>query len=129
MTLEDREVDEGRVEVDPGDDVTTDDDTTTDHEATTEAADDLEPLLEAGEGDDMRQRWHVLQAAFVDDPQSSVKQADELVSDVMTRLSDMFAREREQLESQWGRGDDVSTEDLRVALQRYRSFFERLLAA
>ena len=59
----------------------------------------------------------------------TVEQADELVAEVMKRLAEGFAGERERLEQQWGRGEDVSTEDLRVALQRYRSFFQRLLAA
>jgi hypothetical protein len=89
----------------------------------------LEPLLEAGEGGDLQRRWHTLQAAFVDDPQRTVEQADELVAEVMQRLAQMFAHERQALEGQWSSGNDVSTEDLRVALQRYRSFFERLLAA
>ena len=57
------------------------------------------------------------------------EQADTLVSDVIQRIADSFSRERAQLEQQWDRGDNVSTEDLRVALQRYRSFFERLLEA
>ena len=59
----------------------------------------------------------------------TVEQADELVAQVMKRVAEGFATERERLEQQWGRGEDVSTEDLRVTLQRYRGFFERLLAA
>ena len=55
--------------------------------------------------------------------------ADQLVAEIMQRLAESFARERSDLEQQWDRGEDVSTEDLRVALQRYRSFFQRLLAA
>ena len=47
----------------------------------------------------------------------------------MKRLAESFAAERETLEGQWGRGEDVSTEDLRVTLQRYRGFFQRLLSA
>jgi hypothetical protein len=130
MTVDDRDVADDRLEgetddVDDIDDAGADDDRTD----RLDRSDRLEPLLEAGEGEDMRQRWHALQAAFVDDPQSTVEQADGLVAEVMQRLTQMFAHEREQLEGQWGRGDDVSTEDLRVALQRYRSFFERLLAA
>ena len=65
----------------------------------------------------------------MDEPRQTVEQADELVAHVMKRLAEGFATEREQLEQQWGRGEDVSTEDLRITLQRYRSFFERLLAA
>jgi len=69
-----------------------------------------------------------IQTGFVDQPRRTVEQADELVAEVMQRLADGFAAERERLEEQWGRGEDVSTEDLRIALQRYRSFFQRLLS-
>ncbi len=67
-------------------------------------------------------------AADTAEPRQTVEQADELVAEVMKRLAEGFATERERLEGQWGRGEDISTEDLRVALQRYRSFFQRLLA-
>jgi hypothetical protein len=77
--------------------------------------------------DDLRSRWSDVQAGFVDSPRRSVQQADELVAAVMQRLANGFAEERSSLERQWDRGDNVSTEDLRVALQRYRSFFGRLL--
>jgi len=72
-------------------------------------------------------RWSEIQTGFVDEPRSAVQRADALVSDVINRIADSFGRERAQLEQQWDRGDNVSTEDLRVALQRYRSFFSRLL--
>lgn len=74
-------------------------------------------------------RWKDIQAGFVDEPRAAVRDADALVADLLQRLAAMFASEREQLESQWAGGDDVSTEDLRRGLRRYRSFFERLLAA
>ena len=74
-------------------------------------------------------RWEEIQASFVDEPRDSVAQADALVADLMQRLATGFSAERERLEGQWDSGDDVSTEDLRVALTRYRSFFERLLSA
>jgi hypothetical protein len=74
-------------------------------------------------------RWKDIQAEFVDEPRTAVQNADALVADLMQRMARMFATEREQLESQWAGGDDVSTEDLRRGLRRYRSFFERLLAA
>ena len=74
-------------------------------------------------------RWKDIQAEFVDEPRKAVQDADALVAELMQRLAQMFASEREQLESRWGGGDDVSTEDLRHGLRRYRSFFERLLAA
>ena len=70
-----------------------------------------------------------MQARFVDDPRGTVKDADALVNDVMQRLTETFSNERSSLESQWSEGKDASTEDLRVAMQRYRSFFARLLAA
>jgi hypothetical protein len=76
-----------------------------------------------------RSRWDQVQARFVDDPRGTVKDADALVNDVMERLTQTFTDERSSLESQWSEGKDASTEDLRVAMQRYRSFFARLLAA
>jgi hypothetical protein len=84
------------------------------------------PLLEGA--DEFQRRWEEIQVRFVDEPRGAVEDADALVATVMQRLADGFASERERLEAQWGRGEDISTEDLRVALQRYRSFFQRLLA-
>ena len=75
-----------------------------------------------------RTQWESIQTGFVDQPRAAVEQADALVSQVVTRLTDVFARERSTLEGQWTKGDSVSTEDLRVALTRYRSFFNRLLS-
>ena len=86
-------------------------------------------LLPPDEDARFQHRWEELQAAFVDEPRRTVEQADELVAQVMKRIAEGFATEREQLEQHWGRGEDVSTEDLRVALQRYRAFFRRLLSA
>jgi hypothetical protein len=77
---------------------------------------------------DLRRQWSDVQAGFVDEPRRAVEQADALVADVMKRLAESFASERATLERQWDRGDNVTTEDLRVALQRYRSFFDRLLS-
>ena len=88
-----------------------------------------EPLLPGDQTGGFRERWHEIQAGFVDEPRTSVQQADQLVADLMQQLARSFAAEHGRLESQWDRGDDVSTEDLRVALTRYRSFFDRLLAA
>ena len=76
---------------------------------------------------DFRSQWSKLQTGFVDEPRRTVEDADKLVASVMQRLAEGFANERSGLEKQWDRGDNVSTEDLRVALQRYRSFFDRLL--
>jgi hypothetical protein len=73
--------------------------------------------------------WQEIQTRFVDDPRNAVEEADQLVATVMQRLADGFAQERDRLEGMWGRGEDVGTEDLRVALQRYRAFFHRLLSA
>ncbi len=92
-------------------------------------ADQLTPLFQEGEREELQRRWEALQTRFVDDPGTTVEEADELVADLMQRLAETFAEERRSLESQWSSGDDVSTEDLRIALQRYRSFFERLLSA
>jgi len=86
-------------------------------------------LLADDELQSIQARWKDIQAEFVDEPKSAVHNADALVADLMQRLARMFASEREQLESQWASGNDVSTEDLRRGLRRYRSFFERLLAA
>jgi hypothetical protein len=86
-------------------------------------------LLPDQEGTAFERRWHEIQVTFVDEPRRSVAEADELVADVMHRLTRTFAEERGRLEGEWERGEDVSTEDLRRALQRYRDFFQRLLAA
>jgi hypothetical protein len=76
-----------------------------------------------------RSRWDAIQIGFVDDPNSAVRQADELVAQVMARLAETFAKERSELEGVVGRDDGMaSTENLRMALRRYRSFFQRLLS-
>jgi hypothetical protein len=86
------------------------------------------PLFSAEEAKDFRGRWDAIQVNFVDEPRQVVEQADSLVAVAMKRLAEMFAAERSRLEGQWDRGDNVSTEDLRLALQRYRSFFGRILS-
>lgn len=86
------------------------------------------PLFPNNELDGLRNRWSEIQTAFVDEPRKAVEQADNLVASAMKRLAEVFAEERSKLEKQWDRGDSVSTEDLRVALQRYRTFFQRLLS-
>jgi hypothetical protein len=85
------------------------------------------PLFAESEMGEFRSRWSNIQTAFVDEPRRTVEDADKLVASVMQRLAEGFATERSGLEKQWDQGDNVSTEDLRVALQRYRSFFDRLL--
>lgn len=89
---------------------------------------DASPLFPSNELTDLRQQWTTIQADFVDEPRKAVEKADGLVASAMQRLAEVFADERSKLEQQWDRGGDVSTEDLRIALQRYRSFFHRLLA-
>jgi hypothetical protein len=75
-----------------------------------------------------RTRWGGIQTGFVDEPRRAVQEADALVAEVMKRLAEIFADERRQLETQWERTDKVSTEELRIAMRKYRSFFERLLS-
>jgi hypothetical protein len=109
------------------------DERATDHDADRTRAggdgDDGGALLPADVDKDFQGRWDGVQARFVDDPRSAVEEADTLVASLMQELANGFARERDTLESQWSRGDDVSTEDMRIVLQRYRSFFRRLLSA
>jgi hypothetical protein len=92
-------------------------------------AGEREPLFAGADVAQYRSRWSDIQAAFVDEPRRAVEQADELVAELMQRLAQTFADERAALERQWDRDEEVSTEDLRVGLQRYRSFFDRLLSA
>jgi hypothetical protein len=87
----------------------------------------LTPLFSSQVAEDFRSRWDTLQIGFVDEPRHAVEQADELVAQVMKSLAKTFSDERGRLESQWRRGAQVSTEDLRLVLRRYRSFFQRLL--
>jgi hypothetical protein len=85
-------------------------------------------LFSSDEANSLRGKWDSVQVGFVDEPRQAVERADELVAGAMKRLAEMFAAERERLEKQWDRGDSVSTEELRVALRRYRAFFGRLLS-
>ena len=84
-------------------------------------------LFPDNEREEAERRWLDIQAKFVDEPRSSVEEANALVAELVDRLVSGFGEERSRLEAQWARGDDVTTEDLRVTLQRYRSFFGRLL--
>ena len=88
----------------------------------------LAPLFSTDVAEDYRARWTAVQGSFVDDPRDAVQQGDELVAQVMKSLAESFAAEREELEGQLGESGEASTETLRVALRRYRSFFERLLS-
>lgn len=85
-------------------------------------------LFSESDAKGFRARWENLQVSFVDEPRHAVEQADSLVAETIKRLAEVFADERQKLERQWDRGDNVSTEDLRLALQRYRAFFGRLLS-
>ena len=98
-------------------------------ETTGGSAGDSAPLLSAEASSSFQRRWDEVQTRFVDQPRGAVEEADGLVANLMQQLAEGFAQERERLEAQWDRGEDISTEDLRVALQRYRSFFQRLLSA
>jgi hypothetical protein len=86
------------------------------------------PLFSSSEANDLRARWDAIQVGFVDEPRRAVEQADKLVAGTMKRLPEIFADERSKLEGQWDQGENVSTEDLRLGLRRYRSFFSRLLS-
>lgn len=88
----------------------------------------LEPLFESNLDGEFRDRWREIQAGFVDEPRTAVERADELVAELMQKLAQSFSQQRNELEHQWDASENVSTEELRVALTRYRSFFERLLS-
>lgn len=85
------------------------------------------PLFTPDQIGDLRSRWDNIQVRFVDEPRQCVEQADSLVAETMKRLAESFSKQREGLEQQWHRGESISTEDLRLALRRYRSFFGRLM--
>ena len=97
------------------------------HEAVYSPTPELVTLLKSEDSEHFRAQWKEIQGKFVDDPRSAVQQADALVSEVVDQITKMFASEHSTLESQWNQGSDVSTEDLRKALQHYRSFFNRLV--
>jgi hypothetical protein len=88
----------------------------------------LQPLLPKRQMEELRSRWDAIQTGFIDEPMAAVKDADALVTSAVKQLSEAFTDQKNQLEKQWHRGDEVSTEELRLALQRYRSFFTRLLS-
>jgi len=86
------------------------------------------PLLAEDRAQDFRARWQAIQVEFVDEPRKAVEKADELVAETMQQLAQSFSDQRSRLESDWGHSEKASTEDLRLALRRYRSFFDRLLS-
>lgn len=89
---------------------------------------ELSPLFSNDEESDFRNRWKDIQTGFVDEPRRSVEQADELIARLLQRLAESFSEQRSHLEQQWEKSESASTEDLRLALRRYRSFFDRLLS-
>ncbi|WP_369142558.1 hypothetical protein [Streptomyces sp. R44] len=91
------------------------------------AEDEAPRLLDPDDEETFRSRWHEIQSRFVDDPRDAVHEADALVTDVISKLADTFADRKKDLEGQWSEGEDVDTENLRMALRQYRSFFHRLL--
>jgi len=93
-----------------------------------ETAEARSPLFVPEDAARLHERWTEIQTGFVDEPRESVRQADSLVAETIQRLAETFAREKTALEEQWSRGSEISTEDLRQALRRYRSFFDRLLS-
>jgi hypothetical protein len=97
-------------------------------EATPEPTPTDDALFAESDLSDLRSRWNDVQATFVDDPKDCVTKADSLVSDAVDQLTSSFSHARSRLEEQWAKGEEASTEDLRVALKRYRDFFDRLLA-
>lgn len=97
--------------------------------AGTDSAEPADQVLFAGSDlSGLRSRWTAVQSAFVDDPRVCVQEANGLVADVVEKLTTGFGEVRARLEQQWDRGEEVSTEDLRIALTRYREFFDRLIA-
>lgn len=86
------------------------------------------PLLDDAEADGFLARWSEVQSRFVDDPQAAVRDGDGLVAELMQALARRFSERKGDLEEQWNRGGEPETEDLRLALQSYRSFFQRLLS-
>ena len=86
-------------------------------------------LFSEGDRSKYQEQWDSIQTKFIDEPKECVQEADALVASVIQQLATKFAEQRTSLEQQWGSGGEASTEDLRQALQHYRSFFRRLLAA
>jgi hypothetical protein len=95
----------------------------------TSAQEDAPELLTGEDEAGFRTRWQEIQNRFVDDPREAVHDADGLVADVMQTLAATFSQHKQDLEAQWSQGEEADTEDLRLALRKYRSFFNRLLSS
>jgi hypothetical protein len=91
-------------------------------------AENEESLISSRQTEDLRSRWTIIQASFVDEPRKAVQEADALLSAAIKQIEESFTDQRSQLEKQWSQGSEASTEDLRLALQRYRTFFDKLLS-
>lgn len=88
---------------------------------------DLERLVPANRVDEYTSRWDAVKGEFVDEPRQAVAEADKLVGELLDELDQLFRKQRSDLEHGLD-ADEASTEDLRLALRKYRSFFDRLLA-
>jgi hypothetical protein len=101
-------------------------------DASARAADDGESLVHLFQPEEVewfRVEWQQVQTGFVDDPKDAVQGADRLVAEVLRSLASTFSDRKHELEGQWQGDSDALTEDLRLALRRYRSFFNQLLDA
>jgi len=86
-----------------------------------------ESMIPARQSEELRERWMTIQSNFVDEPRKAVEDADQLVASAIKQIEEVFSAQRANLEKQWTRGEQISTEDLRISLQHYREFFDRLL--
>lgn len=78
--------------------------------------------------EELRPRWNNIQTSFVDEPRQAVYDADKLVTSAITQITEALHDECRAMQKQWADGADVSTEDLRLSLQKYRTFFNRLMS-
>jgi hypothetical protein len=76
---------------------------------------------------DVQDRWHDLQASFVDDPRDAVLRADSLLDEVMASVRQALESHIRQLQDLWKNTDHNDTEQLRLALRSYRDALHKLL--
>ena len=76
----------------------------------------------------LQSRWQTIQMEFVDKPKGTVAKADQLIEEVIDRLEQLLTQKRDELKQEWGRSDEPTTEELRLALQHYRTFLNQLLS-
>jgi hypothetical protein len=91
------------------------------------ASDGSKAFFSPNEADGFRARWESIQVGFVDDPRTSVQSAAQLIGDAMKRLSEEVATERRKFETSSRRENGKATEEMRLLLRRYRSFFKHLM--